>query len=123
MPNDKKDAPKPIEKERIHVTVTPEKGKDAQDAARKKEYSQKVKDRLKEEVRKAVSDNKGAGAEKQLDAAKQKTEDAGQQVSREAVKEIKVKVEGESGGKPISKEVTVEPKEGAKPPPQQGPKK
>ncbi len=121
MPNDKNnDAPKPLEKERIHVTVTPEKGKDAQDATRKNEYSRKVKERLKEEVRKAVSDNQSGGAQKQLDAAKQKAEDAGKQVSREAIKEIKVKVEGEAGGKKVSKEVTVEPKEGA---PKVAPKK
>lgn len=106
-PPDKR--PAPIEKEKIHVTVKPKDPKDKSF----EDYKEKIKPRIKEDVKKTLDDNKGGGAGKQLDGIDKKLDEIRRQVDPSKVKEIEVKVEGEVGGKPIKPHTTtVKPDEG-----------
>jgi len=98
---------KPLEKEEVHVTVTP---KDPRDPEHRK-TAEKVKETVKKEVKKALDDNKGGGAKKQLDAAEEKIDKAKEQVSPSQVEKINVKVKGkDADGDEVTRERTVKPK-------------
>lgn len=100
---------RPIEKEKIHVTVKPKDPKDRSFET----YKEKIKPQIKEDLQKTLGDNKGGGAKKQLGGVEKKLEEIRKQVDPNKVKEIEVKVEGEVGGKPMKPHVTtVKPDEG-----------
>jgi len=108
MADDKKTA-KPLEKEEVHVTVTPKNPKDPDH----KQAAEKVKKTVKDGVKKALDDNKGGGAKKQLDAADDKVDEAKERASPRQIEKINVKVKGEDGeGGEIVRERTVKPKGG-----------
>jgi hypothetical protein len=114
VPPDKR----PIEKEKIHVTVKPKDPKDRSFDG----YKEKIKPHIKEDVKKTLDDNKDGGAKKQLDGVDKKLDEIKKQVDPGKVKEIEVKVEGEVGGKPMTPHTkTVKPDEGAAPPAQPAP--
>ena len=106
MSADNKD-PKDLENERVHVTVEPKDG-----SPESKEQARKVKENLKDNVKKAIEKKKGEGARKQLDAAEDEVDHAKKVVSPRTVKKIRVKVEGEVDGDEVTREKTVKPKEG-----------
>lgn len=100
---------RPIEKEKIHVTVVPKDPKNPEH----QQYRDKIKPRIKEDIRKTLDDNKDGGSKKQLDGADKKLDDIKRQIDPGKVKEVEVKVEGEVGGKPMKPHTTtVKPDEG-----------
>ncbi len=106
MPDEKKDA-KPLDREEVHVTVTP---KDPRDPTHR-EAAEKVKKVVKDGVKKALDDNKGGGAKKQLDAADGKIDEAKERASPQKIDKINVKVKGKDGdGDEVVRERTVKPK-------------
>ncbi|KPJ86013.1 hypothetical protein AMJ57_00885 [Parcubacteria bacterium SG8_24] len=107
---EKKEEAKPLEKERVHVEVTPKKDGEGVDDSENQGYSKKVKKRLKDEVTKVIKEKKGDGAKKQLDAADEAIDEAKKKVSPQKVEKIRVKVEGESDGDQVVRERTVKPK-------------
>jgi len=106
MADDKKEQPKPLDKEEVVVSVTPKDPKDPQH----QETAKKVKKAVEKEVKKALDDNKGGGAKKQLDAAEEKIDQAKKQVSPTQVEKIKVRVAGKDGEDDVSREKVVKPK-------------
>lgn len=117
-PPDVPPAKQPIEKEKIHITVKPKDPKDRSF----EQYKEKIKPNVKEDVKKTLDDNKGGGAQKQLDGIDKKLDEIKRQVDPGKVKEIEVKVEGEIGGKPMKPYVkTVKPDEGKPAPVPLGP--
>ena len=109
-PNDKKPdpTPKPLEKEKVDVSVQPKKGEPGA-----KVYADKVKKSLEGDVKKSLEGAKKDGAQKQLDAAEKAAQDAGKKIDPDKIEKVKVKVEGESGGEKVKRETTVTPsKEG-----------
>ena len=107
MADEKKDAPKPLEKEEVHVTVTPKDPKDPDH----RRAAEKVKTTVKEQVKKALDDNKSGGAQKQLDAAEKKIDEAKERTSPNQIEKINVKVKGKDGdGDDVTRERSVKPK-------------
>lgn len=107
MVDEKKDAPKPLEKEEVHVSVKP---KDPKDPAHR-QVAEKVKANVEKEVKKALDDNKSGGVQKQLDAAEKKIDDAKNGTSPNQIEKISVKVKGKDGdGDEVSRERSVKPK-------------
>lgn len=102
--------PKPLEKEKIDVTVTPKQGGDKKQTADNKQYAEKVKKSLEGDVKKSLDGAKQDGAKKQLDAAEKATQDAGKKIDPTKIDKVKVKVEGESGGEKVKRETVVTPK-------------
>ncbi len=99
--------PKPLKEEEVHVTVTP---KDRNNPDHRK-AAEKVKETVKKEVRKALDDNKGGGAKRQLDEADKRIDQAKEQVSPRQVEKINVKVKGKDhDGDEVVRERTVKPK-------------
>ena len=106
MAEDKKDA-KPLEKEEVHATVTP---KDPRDPSHR-DTAEKIKKVVKEGVKKALDDNKGGGAKKQLDEADRKIDEAKERTNPRQVDKINVKIKGKDGdGDDVVRERTVKPK-------------
>lgn len=103
-------ASKPIEKEKIDVTVTPKQGGDKKQTADNKQYADKVKKSLESDVKKSLDGAKEGGAKKQLDAAEKATQDAGKKIDPAKIEKVKVKVEGEAGGEKVKRETVVAPK-------------
>ncbi len=104
-PAEKKEAP--LKNPEVHIEVTPRQKGD-------KEYAQKVKENLREQVKQDIEKSKKDGATKQLEAAEKGADTAKKQVDAQKVTKVRVKVEGEVGpdGDKVSKEKTVTPKEG-----------
>jgi len=106
MADEKKEQPKPLDKEDVVVSVTPKDPKDP----KHQEAAKRVKKTVEREVKKALDDNKGGGAKKQLDAAEEKVDEAKKQVSPTQVEKIKVRVSGKDGEDDVSREKVVKPK-------------
>lgn len=109
--NDKKadTAAKPLEKEKVDVTVTPKETKDRKQRQDNKDYAEKVKKSLENDVKKSLDGAKQDGAKKQLDAAEKTTQDAGKKIDPQKIEKVKVKVEGEAGGEKVKRETVVAP--------------
>lgn len=102
----KKDDPKPIEKERVHVEVEPKDKDDSSD----RDYGRKVKENVKRQVKEAIEKNKDGGQRKQVDAVDDVIDTTKKRVNPGKVEKVRVKVEGEtSDGDTITHERTVKP--------------
>jgi hypothetical protein len=101
----------PLKKKKVSVTVTPEDG-----GWEKKQYSQKVQKRIKEDIEKAVEKAAPDGSDAQFDAADKKLDEHKRGVSKRQVKQIEVEIEGtrkdESGDdESVSRRRKVKPKD------------
>lgn len=95
---------KPLQKEKVDVSVQPKKGEPGA-----KEYADKVRKSLEGDVKKSLEGAKEGGAKKQLDAAEKTAQDAGKKIDPQKIERVKVKVEGEVDGQRVKKETTVKP--------------
>ncbi|HTM67725.1 MAG TPA: hypothetical protein VL426_00345 [Candidatus Binatia bacterium] len=103
-------ATKPLEKEKIDVSVTPKQGGDKKQTQDNRQYADKVKKSLENDVKKSLDGAKQDGAKKQLDAAEKTAQDAGKKIDPSKIEKVKVKVEGEAGGEKVKRETVVAPK-------------
>lgn len=103
-------AAKPLEKEKIDVTVTPKQGTDRKQSQDNRQYADKVKKSLEGDVKKSLEGAKEGGSKKQLDAAEKTAQDAGTKIDPSKIEKVKVKVEGEAGGEKVKRETVVAPK-------------
>ena len=87
---EQKDPPKPLEKTHIHVDVIP---KD-ENNDRQKDTARTLRQKLKDNIKKAVDQNKQGGKEKQFEAAREETKKVGRDTDSSQVKEIRVNVSG-----------------------------
>ncbi len=87
---EQKDPPKPLEKPHVEVNVIPkdENNNTQRDAART------LRQKLKDNIKKVVQENKPGGKEKQFEAAKEQTKKVGRDSNPEQIKEIRVNVSG-----------------------------
>ncbi len=107
--NDDKKSEKPLENSEIFVEVVP---KNKNDPAHK-EAAEKLKEKLEENVKKAIEENKSGGKDKQFKAAEQETKKAGENTNNEKIKKINVGVGGNVGaGDHEERDWSVNPKEG-----------
>jgi hypothetical protein len=105
MADDKKD-PKPMNDPEVHVTVTPKNPRDPDH----KRAAEKVKETVKEGVKKVVKEAAPGGAKKQLDAADGKIDEAKHGASPGKIDKINVKVKGkDADGDEYHHERTVKP--------------
>ncbi len=95
---------KPIQKEKVDVSVQPKKGEPGA-----KKYADKVKKSLEGDVKKSLEGAKEGGSKKQLDAAEKTTQDAGKKIDPQKIERVKVKVEGEVDGEKVKRETVVKP--------------
>ena len=107
--SDNKKSEKPLENPDVFVNVTP---KDARNPEHRK-VADKVGRTLKENVKKAIADNKPGGAEKQLEAVGAETKKAGQGTSQQEIDKIRVRVsDKDKDGDTAERVWSVTPKEG-----------
>ncbi len=108
MSDDKK-TEKPLENPQIYVEVVP---RNKTNPAHQ-EAAKNLEEKLEENVKKALEENKDGGKDKQFRAAEQETKKAGEATSSEKIKKIKVGVGGhDEAGDHEERDWSVNPKEG-----------
>ena len=107
--SDGKKSKEPLGNPDVSVNVTPKDGINPEH----RKAADKVKDALKENVKKGIADNKPGGAEKQFEAVGAETKKAGRGTSPEKIGRIRVRVAGtDQDGDAAERVWSVTPKEG-----------
>jgi len=100
------DGDKPLENTEVHVTVEPKDKRSQSD----KDYSQRVKDTVKQKAKEAVEKNRDKGARKQVESVDDVIDEAKESVDPKRVEQVKVKVKGENAdGDSVTHERSVKP--------------
>ena len=107
MADDKKDAPKDLEKPSVTVIVTPKPGKDRAEDRSNKVDSDRIRETVKKEIKDEITKREGQGHRKQLDVVEDVADKVKRVVNPRTVEKVDIKVDGDD----VSRTRKVTPKE------------